>query len=156
CIYCNPQEHSSRRDFLLVGSLSLLGVNLAQYLSARETMAATGAGVDKGRAGACILLWLDGGQSQVDSWDPKPTSSFKPISTNVPGIQISELLPKIARRMAILSIIRSVRTVENNHLPATHEVGTGHRPNASMKFPSFGSIVTKETGPLNAVPPYVM
>ena len=55
-----------------------------------------------------------------------------------------------------LSIIRSVRTVENNHLPATHEVGTGHRPNASMKFPSFGSIVTKETGPLNAVPLYVM
>ena len=72
CIYCNPQEHSSRRDFLRVGSLSLLGVNLAQYLSARETMAATGAGVDKGRAGACILLWLDGGQSQVDTWDYKP------------------------------------------------------------------------------------
>jgi hypothetical protein len=119
-------------------------------------MATTGNGAVKAKAEACILIWLDGGQSQVDSWDPKPSSSFKPISTNVSGIQVSELLPNISRRMDKLSIVRSVRTVENNHPQATHEVATGHRPNASMKFPSFGSIITKEAGARNAVPPYVM
>ena len=76
-------EHLKRRDFLRVGSLSLLGISLSQYLELNSLMAAAGR-VDKdAKAQSCILLWLEGGPSQMDTWDPKPTSAFKPISTNV-------------------------------------------------------------------------
>src|SRR5689334_4034954 len=91
----------ARRNFLRAGSLSLLGLGLSQYLSVAKAQTATG------KAQACILLLLEGGPSHMDTWDPKPLSGFKPISTNVPGIQISELFPKISRRMDQLSILRS-------------------------------------------------
>jgi uncharacterized protein (DUF1501 family) len=144
-----PGGHSNRRDFLRVGALSGLGISLSQYLELKATTPV------RAKAQSCILLWLDGGASQVDTWDPKPKSAFKPISTNVSGIQISELFPKIARQMDKLAIIRSLHTEENNHGEATHYAATGHRPNPSMKFPSFCSIVTKETGRRTSVPPYV-
>jgi hypothetical protein len=89
-------------------------------------------------------------------WDPKPSSSFKPISTSVPGIQVSELMPRIARQMDKLSIIRSMHTLENNHGQATYYGWTGHRPTAAMQFPFFGSIVTKELGDRNHVPPHLL
>jgi len=145
-----PGGHVSRRDFLRVGALSGLGITLSQYLEI-EAMAAN----TKPTAQSCILLWLTGGPSQVDTWDPKPTSSFKPISTKVPGIQISELFPKIAGQMDKLSIVRSLTTEENNHDVGTQYAATGHRPNPSMKFPSFPSIITKEVGRRNSMPPYV-
>jgi len=154
CRQCDG-SHSSRRDFLRIGALNLLGINLAQFLAVERALATTGL-ERRGKAQACILMWLDGGQSQVDTWDPKPTSSFKPIPTNVSGIQISELLPSLARRMDKLAIIRSLHTVENNHTEATHYAATAHRPNPSMKFPSLGAIIAKETGPQGAVPPFVM
>ena len=147
-----------RRDFLRVGSLSLLGVSLSQYLELASVAAASGAAVGKknAKAQACILLWLEGGCSHIDSWDPKPNSGFKPISTNVPGIQVSELFPRIAQHMDKLAIIRSMHTEENNHPQGTHYAMTGHRPNPATKFPSLGSIITKELGPRNKVPPYVL
>src|SRR5881398_2077822 len=86
-----------RRDFLRVGSLTPLGIGLAQFLHASRGLAAPESPV-QGKAQACILLWLEGGPSQMDTWDPKPNSSFKPISTNVPGIQISSLMPGVARQ----------------------------------------------------------
>ena len=149
-------HHLGRRDFLRVGSLSFLGISLSQYLTARRVAAAVGGLDEHAKAEACILVWLDGGPSQVDTWDPKPNSSFKPISTNVAGIQVSELFPKIARQMDKLSIIRSLQTEENNHPQGTHYSATGHRPNPAMKFPSVGAIITKEMGPRNEVPPHVM
>ena len=147
-----------RRDFLRVGSLSLLGVSLSQYLELASVAAASGAAVGEknAKAQACILLWLEGGCSHIDSWDPKPNSGFKPISTNVPGIQVSELFPRIAQHMDKLAIIRSMHTEENNHPQGTHYAMTGHRPNPATKFPSLGSIITKELGPRNKVPPYVL
>src|SRR5215510_12998337 len=88
----------SRRGFLRVGSLFPLGIGLTQFLQASSALARRGTPL-RGKAQACILLWLEGGPSQVDTWDPKPNSNFKPISTNVPGIQISELLPLCAKKM---------------------------------------------------------
>src|SRR5438094_217555 len=114
CLVCSDAT-LRRRDFLRVGSLSLLGIGLSQYLEMKSLMAAAGVEADKkSKAQACILLWLEGGPSHIDTWDPKPNSSFKPISTSVPGIQISELLPRVARRMDKLAIIRSMHTEENN------------------------------------------
>ena len=146
-----------RRQFIGTGALSLLGISLSQYLMARESLTRAGVDVDgEASARACILVWLQGGPSHIDMWDPKPQSSFKAISTNVAGIQVSNLLPRMSRQMDKLSIIRSMHTEENNHGQATYYAFTGHRPTAAMKFPSVGSIVTKELEPRNHVPPYVL
>ena len=156
CLKITP-DLMQRRHFLRVGSLSLLGIHLSHYLKARQRMAASG-GRDSGTAPAkaCILVWLEGGPSQVDTWDPKPNSSFKAIPTNVAGIQISELLPRVARHMDKLSIIRSMQTEENNHAQGTYYAITGHRPTAAMQFPSLGCIVTKETAHRGNVPANVL
>ncbi len=150
-------EVLKRRHFLKVGSLSLLGISLPHYLKFKSVMAAAGTDVDqRAKAQACIMVWLEGGPSHVDTWDPKPNSSFQPISTNVPGIQISELLPQVATHMDKLALIRSVHTEENNHGQGTHYALTGHRPTAAMQFPSLGTIVTKELGRRNNVPANVL
>jgi hypothetical protein len=134
----------------------LLGINLSQYLRLSQAMAAPGKSAFKAKAQSCILLWLEGGPSQMDTWDPKSNSPFRPISTNVAGIQVSELLPRVARKMDKLSIIRTMYTEENNHPQASYYAVTGHRPNPAMEFPSFGSIITKELGPRNQVPAHVL
>ena len=146
-----------RRDFLRVGSLSLLGISLDQFLRDKRAVELAGNDSDsKAQARSVILLWLEGGPSQVDTFDPKPNSSFGPISTSVSGVQFSELLPRTARHMDKLAVIRSLRTEENNHGPASHYILTGHRPTPAMKFPSLGSIVTNELGPRNELPPHVL
>src|SRR6185295_15168893 len=103
---------ASRRAMLRAGSLAFFGFGLSDYL---RLQAASGA-----KAQSVILVWLNGGPSHVDTWDPKPNSSFRAISTNVAGVQVSELLPRCARLMDKLSIVRSVHTEENNHGIAHH------------------------------------
>src|SRR5687768_4886800 len=139
-----------RRDFLRVGSLGFLSINLPQFLRAADAYK------PKGKAQSCILLWLEGGPSQMDTWDPKPSSAFKPISTNVAGIQISELLPNVAKRMDKLAIVRSMHTKGNDHPQGTHYAITGHEPNPAMHFPSLGAIISKEVGPRNGVPANIL
>src|SRR5580704_16812267 len=141
----------TRRDFLSVGSLGFLGLTLSEYLQAAAVKAPSTA-----KANSVILFWLEGGPSHIDTWDPKRNSNFKPISTNVPGIQVSELLPKIAKRMDKLALIRSMHTRGIYHPQATHYAITGHEINPAMQFPSFGSSITKELGARNAVPPHVL
>jgi len=147
-----------RRDFLRVGSLSLLGISLSDFFRMQSVMASQGLGseIGKAKAQSCILIWLSGGPSHIDMWDPKPNSSFRPISTNAAGIQISELLPKVSNHMDKLAIIRSMHSEEIDHPEATHYAITGHRQNPAMAFPSLGSIITKEMKSLNGIPPYVM
>ncbi len=146
-----PSGHLGRRDFVRVGALNFLGIHLNEFLAANRALAAA-----PGKAQACILLWLDGGASQIDMWDPKPASLFRPIPTNVPGLQISELFPKVARHMDKISVIRSIYSLENDHLNGHHYAMTGHKPNPAMKFPSVGSIASRELGARNQIPPYVM
>ncbi|MBL8232872.1 MAG: DUF1501 domain-containing protein [Bryobacterales bacterium] len=141
---------SSRRSFVKVGSLGLLGMTLRGALEAGPS---TGA---KPKANSVILFWLEGGPSHIDTWDPKPNSNFKPISTNVAGIRVSELLPKMAASMNKFALVRSMHTRGTDHPQATHYAMTGHEINPAMQFPSFGSIITKEMGPRNAVPPHVL
>ncbi len=143
--------HFRRREVLRLGALSFLGISLNRYLALQRVLGAR----RTGKAESCILIWLNGGPSHIDTWDPKPNSSFKPIATNVEGIQISELLPRTARHMDKLAVIRSMHTEENNHLQGLHYAITGHRPNPVMKYPSFGSIVGRELGNHNNVPSYV-
>lgn len=147
-----PGGHVDRRGFLRAGSLGALGIGFSQYLHLVSVKADQSS---PGKGEACILVWLHGGQSHLDTWDPKPNSNFKPISTNVDGILVSELPPRVANHMDKLSIVRSMHTVENDHNEGTYSVLTDHSPSPAFRFPSFSSIIAKELGPRGSLPPYV-
>ena len=142
-----------RREFLRVGALSYLGLSLSDYFQLSSLMASPNAKTAK--AQSCILIWMHGGQSHLDTWDVKGNSGFKPISTNVPGIQISELLPRVSRHMDKLSIIRSMKNESNAHSEGTYYAMTGHMPTTTTRFPSVGTVVAKELGTRTSVPAYV-
>lgn len=155
----------SRRDVLRVGTASLLGVScgLADMLAAR---AAAG---EQGRDVSLIILFLKGGLSTIDTWDLKPEApvefrgEFRPIDTVVPGIQIGEHLPRVARQMDKLSLVRSFHHRNSDHGPADHYMLTGYFPGAGFnpnlrpnnQRPAYGAIVARQLGPRGSVPPYV-
>ncbi|MFN8006416.1 MAG: DUF1501 domain-containing protein [Terriglobia bacterium] len=159
CDHCDGAART-RRDFLRLGTLSLLGVGFSDFLRLNQlqTLAATAAGTTApaGKAQAVILIWLEGGISHLDSWDVKANTNFKPIATNATGIQVSEIFPNVAKHMDSLSIIRSMKSDERNHPQGTIQTMTGHRPNPALKFPSIGSIVARELGQRKNMPPFTV
>jgi hypothetical protein len=154
----------SRRGFLKVGCLGATGLTLGGLLRAR----AAGATVERGSSGdrSVILIWLDGGPPQHETYDPKPDAPaefrgpLKAIATAVPGVQVSELLPEHARLMNKMSIIRSVYHDNGDHFAAAHWMLTGYLgSNATSlppQYPSAGSIITKLQGARKpGIPAYV-
>ena len=143
-----PGPRLSRRHMIQAGAASCLGLNLTQLLKADETRtrAAT--------ADACIIVFLNGGPSHLDMWDPKPDApaevrgEFKPIPTSVPGVFFGEHLPRLARHMHRGTVIRSAHHgVNNAHAGAVYcgltghdrgEIGGGARPD---DYPAIGSVV---------------
>ena len=102
---------------------------------------------------SCILLWMSGGPSHLDTFDLKPEASdrvrgeFKPIGTSVPGIEISEHFPQFARLMKHAAVLRSMSTVESDHQLASYHVHTGYQKRAGgVAFPSLGAIMSHELG----------
>ncbi len=100
---------------------------------------------------SCIVLWMGGGPSHMDTWNLKPESEknggpFKPIDTAVPGIQISEHLPTIAKNFKHMNIIRSLNSKEGNHDRGTYMLHTGYQPNPTVVHPGFGSYMSVELG----------
>src|SRR3954447_23271455 len=136
----------SRRQLLRLASWGALAGSASGWL---ETLAARAA-ADPQRRKACILLWMSGGPSQIDTFDPKPGHEnggpFKPIQTGVPGISIGEHLPKIAREAKELAIIRGMSTKEGDHSRATYNLRTGYLPQGPVRYPTLGSLVSKELG----------
>ncbi|MEC9008461.1 MAG: DUF1501 domain-containing protein, partial [Planctomycetota bacterium] len=107
-----------------------------------------------------ILLWLAGGASQLETWDPKPGrptgGPFLPISTNVPGVEISELLPKMAGRMQDTAIIRSLSTGIGDHGGGAALMETGRRKEQGLQYPDLGAVIARELGRADSqVPDYV-
>ena len=98
----------------------------------------------------CILLWMNGGASQFETFDCKPGSRnggpFRPISTNVPGAQVCELMPNMARIMDKLCVIRSMKTSEVDHPGGIYLMHTGYRPAANVRFPEIGAVAAKYLG----------
>ncbi|MEZ5385468.1 MAG: DUF1501 domain-containing protein [Prosthecobacter sp.] len=142
-----------RRDFLHVGLMSAFGLSLADVLRLQAAPA--------GRVKSCILIWLDGGPSHLDTFDPKPDAPveirgpFKAIGTDVDGIQLSEHLRESARVMKHVALVRSLTHELGNHDTGSHYLLTGHRPTPALQYPSLGSIVARESGDGTALPPYV-
>jgi hypothetical protein len=148
----------SRRDMLSMSLASVLGVSFSGWLP--RLAAAAGEATAK-RGKSCILLWMQGGPSQMDTFDLKPGhpngGTFKEISTAVPGIRISEHLPLLAKEMKDLAIIRSLSTKEADHGLATQQMLTGYQTRAAaVRYPCLGSLLSKELGnPDNDLPNYV-
>ena len=141
----------------------MAGLSLPQVLKAES--AADPAKTSKEKS--VIILWQRGGPSQHETWDPKPDApqdyrgAFGAMSTNVPGIQICDLLPKCAKVMDKFSIIRSLYHTDAGHSAGDQVMFTGYPPNKGNPnenfYPSCGSIVAKQQGHLNPdLPPYVM
>ena len=99
---------------------------------------------------ACILLFLQGGASQFETFDPKPGTDTggptKAIDTVLPGVRIAEHWPKLAQQLNDIALIRSVTSNENDHNRATYLVHTGYKINAGVKYPSIGSVSAMELG----------
>lgn len=148
----------TRRDFLHAGSLSMLGLGLPG-LSALEARGAAA----KDRDMNCILLFLVGGPSQLDTWDLKPDAPeeirgpFRPIDTNVPGIQISEVFPRLARMMDKVALVRSVyHTAAAVHDTGHQMMQTGRLFTGGIEHPHYGSVLAKLKGGRNDTPPNVL
>jgi hypothetical protein len=158
----------SRRELLRLGGLSLLGLGLPQLVAARSQagqapMPSTGG---FGRAKRCILLFMWGGPSQLETWDLKPEApqefrgEFHPISTNVADIQISEHFPKLAQRVDKLCLVRSMTHTNVDHTTSTHFLLTGQppRPPGSEKrdqWPNMGAVLASLGRGHGALPPFV-
>ena len=151
-----PQGIWGRREFLRVGSLSALGLGLGDYLRLDASQETPSSGK------SCIMIVLDGGAPQHETFDMKPDApsdvagSFKPIPTNVSGIEICEHLPLTAKQADKFAILRSVYGETAIHFTGVYYLMTGFMPLQSVDFPSRGSVVAKELGARNGLPPYVL
>jgi hypothetical protein len=136
----------SRRDWLTLSSAGVLGCSLSGWM---EALAAETEGQPR-RHKACILLWMNGGPSQTDTFDLKPGHAnggpFRPIQTSVPDIHISEHLPRLAQQMRDMVLIRAMSTREGDHGRGTFLMRTGYLPQGPIHYPAIGSLISKELG----------
>jgi hypothetical protein len=144
-----------RREFLRTGTASL-GVSVSGWLAPFARAVADA----KSRKRSCILLWMNGGPSTIDLFDPKPGrptgGPFKPISTAVPGLAIGEPLPNVAKFADRMAVVRSLHSREGDHSRASYLMRTGNTPMGSIHFPTLGGLLSKELGdPAHELPQFV-
>ncbi|HYT60072.1 MAG TPA: DUF1501 domain-containing protein [Haliangiales bacterium] len=146
----------SRRNFLKIGALGLGGLSLPQLLQAEAQ-----SGIRRSHK-AVIMIFLPGGPSHQDIFDLKMDApseirgEFKPISTNVPGIQICEHLPLLAKIMDKMALVRSIVGATGDHYAVQCLTGRSHKNPPPGGWPCLGSTVAKLQGPVNkAIPPFV-
>ncbi len=157
-----PRNATSRRDFLQLGLGSLLGGGLVSALRGRDPEKANAA-----QAKACILIWMDGGPTHFETFDPKPDApteirgEFSTIATKIPGVFLSEHMKKLAAISEKLAIVRSIRHEQGNHGAGNHYMMTGAPPRipvgcgAFVSFhPSLGSVVAHEKPAPVGLPSY--
>jgi hypothetical protein len=136
----------SRRDYLKLAAAGVLGGSMSGWFGALARAAAR----DPQRKKSCILLWMGGGPSQMDTFDLKPGHKnggpFKEIQTAAPGVRISEHLPQLAKHMDRVALVRSMSTKEGEHGRATGLLHTGYLEQGPIRFPTIGSLVAKELG----------
>jgi hypothetical protein len=147
----------TRRDFLHVGALPALGLTLPGLFASHARAAVKDKDVN------CILLVLVGGPSHIDTWDPKPRAPaevrgpFKPINTCVPGTQITEIFPKMAKLADRFSLVRSVfHTATAVHDTGYQLMQTGRLFSGGVEYPHAGSVLTYLKGQRGEVPGYVL
>jgi Protein of unknown function (DUF1501) len=155
----NPQcDGQTRRDFLRLGAIGAIGLTLPAWLQAQS---APRGNRREARARSVILVYLGGGLSHHDSFDLKPEAPeeirgiYHPISTSVPGTQIGNLLPRMARIMDKVALVRSGAHNNDHHETATNWVMSGRFGSPFGDFPAIGAVVSHQLGFRGALPPYV-
>ncbi len=161
CPEFRHQLRLGRRGFLKAGGLGLTGLSLSELLRHEAQ-----AGPSAKKENSVLILWMRGGPSQHETWDPKPEApveyrgAFGATETNVPGIQICDLLPRCAQVMDKWSIVRSLYHDNAGHSAGDQILFTGHKPGTEPDkniYPSCGSIVSEQLGHLTPeLPPYVI
>ena len=184
---CDSQLGVTRRDIVRVGASGLFGLNLGQMLQlqaraadnsakGKPADAAHGGGPGWGKAKSIVLVYLQGGPSHIDLWDPKEgvpdnvRSVFKPIDTKIPGVKFTEILPRLAQINDKFTMIRSMSYTPNglfNHTAAIYQMMTGWttdkvspsgqlEPPTPKDFPNFGSQIIRLRPPTEPMLPFVM
>ncbi|MEZ5304698.1 MAG: DUF1501 domain-containing protein, partial [Verrucomicrobiales bacterium] len=172
---CDPHLRPTRRDFLRVGGSGMLGMTLGSLFQTKAMASASGA-PGWGKAKSVIMVYLQGGPSHLDLWDPKENvpdnvrSAFKPIPTKIPGVNFTELLPNLAKVNDKFTMIRSMSYTPNglfNHTAAIYQMMTGYttdkvspsgqlEPPSPKDFPNFGSNIVRIRPPEEPMLPFVM
>jgi hypothetical protein len=153
-------ERVSRRGLLQVGSLAGLGISLPSWLAAQQAIGAEGS-TQNARDRNCILIWTQGGTSHHDTFDPKPNApvsvkgEFGVISTSVPGVQFTEILPNMAKSLDRYALLRSWNPENGSHGVADQFAMSGRKMNPSLHYPTYGSVVSWHKGFKSALPPFV-
>ncbi len=158
--FCGSPEHPlNRRGFL--GTMAAAGAGLFADMTGLQALAAPEVANELRRGEKrCIMLWLAGGASQLETFDPKPGAvtggPFRSIQTSVPGVHISELMPRMARRLKDTCIIRSLNTRNGDHASGARIMMRGRANEAGLAYPDLGAVLARECGrPDSQVPDYV-
>src|SRR5438552_6677955 len=171
-------EGATRRELLRAGSIGMFGLNLAGFFAAQKASAATkyDGGRGFGSAKSVVMVFLQGGPSHIDIWDPKPDAAsnirgeFKPIKTKIPGIWLSEVMPQLAKQMDKATLVRSVSYTPAglfNHTAAIYQMMTGYTPDKVSPsgqleppnrndYPCIGAQVCRIEPPAVPMLPFVM
>ena len=151
----------SRRALLRAGLVGMFGLGLDDIFRL-QAIAGSPEKAAPAKVKNCILIWLAGGPSHIDTFDPKPDATpdvrgeFKAIDTAVPGLKISEVFPKLAAVMNKTTLLRAVTSPEADHDRAAHHLLTGYRPSPALVYPGMGSVVSKfREAKRGSLPPYV-
>lgn len=149
---------TTRRQFVQVGGLSVLGLSLPDFLRTRQLAAATGSARSPI---SCIFLWMRGGPSHIDTFDPKPDAvddirgEFGTIPTTLPGVRITDQLPLLSRHTDKFSIIRGHVPMSESHGTADSVIMSGRKQTSLITWPSHGAVIARERTPLNGMPSFM-
>lgn len=157
----NPLATPTRREFLTVGALGVLGLTLGDLLRLESVRAGEPKPSSAAKAKSVLHIFLPGGMAHQESFDPKPYAplefrgSFGVTKTSIPGEVFCETVPNMAALAKKLTVVRSMTHGEAAHERGTHNMFTGYRPSPAVVYPSLGSVVSHELGPRQSLPPYV-
>ncbi len=149
----------TRRDTLRVGGLTALGLGLGEFF--RLQRAVGDENTPTPRPKSCILLWLNGGPSHIETFDPKPDAPAEvrgplgTVATRLPGVRLSECLPLTAGLMNKIAIIRSMTSTLGEHNFGTHYMMTGYRPSPALEYPTFGATLAHVRTQRGVLPPNI-
>ena len=150
----------TRRDSIRIGGLSALGLGLGDYFRLQRAVA--GESSPTAKAKSCILIWLDGGPSHLETFDPKPDAPvevrgpFETIATKVAGVRVSECLEKTAGLMDKFAIIRSMNSPLGEHNFGTHYLMTGYQPSPALEYPTYGATLAQVRKRSGVLPPHIV
>lgn len=158
----------ARRDFLRLGGTSAIGLGLLDLVAARRIAAAEPASANSNapvtpsaKAKSCILIWLDGGPSHLELFDPKPEAPVEvrgpmaSIGTSLPGIRLGECMERTAKILDQVAIVRSMTSPLGEHNFGTHYLMTGYKPSPALEYPAYGSVLATQKRTSGVLPPNI-